>query len=107
MRPYGPPPPTLPETRPTISDVVEGPEGRHFTITFGPWQRLPTHRNASRILITAVRGSGSFSLSDGTAAALNTGGIVQVDPDVPHAVAAGEDGLEITVHLIAGCCGVC
>ncbi|MES2123622.1 MAG: hypothetical protein V4503_02925 [Gemmatimonadota bacterium] len=107
MRPYGPPPTSPPDERPAISQLVDTPEGRHFTITFGPWQRLPTHRNASRILITAVRGSGSFSLSDGIAVALNTGEKVQVDPDVSHAVMAGEDGLEITVHIIAGCCGVC
>ncbi|MEO5797820.1 MAG: hypothetical protein ABIZ70_08025 [Gemmatimonadales bacterium] len=107
MSPHAPLAASLTEVRPIVSDVIDGPDGKHFTVSFGPWQRLPSHRNASRLLITAIRGSGSFSLSDGTAAPLNSGGIVQVDPDVPHAVAAGEDGLEITVHLIAGCCGVC
>jgi quercetin dioxygenase-like cupin family protein len=107
MRPYGPPTTQLPSERPVISEVMDGPDGRHFTVTFSSWQKLPQHRNASRIVITATRGSGSFSTSDGTAAALNAGDVVQVDADVPHAVAAGEDGLEITVHLIASCCGVC
>lgn len=107
MRPYGPPSTALPAERPTISEAVDGPDGRHFTITFQPWQTLPEHRNASRILITATRGSGSFSLADGIAAALNSGDIVQIDANVPHAVAAGEAGLVVTVHLIAACCGVC
>lgn len=107
MHPYGAPPTEAPGNRPTISDVIDGPDGRHFTISFGPGQKLPVHRNASRILITTVLGSGEFTLADGTVTVLSAGGIVQVDPDVPHAVVAGDDGLEITVHLIAGCCGVC
>lgn len=96
-----------PAGRPIVSDVSDDSDGRHFTITFDPWQELPAHRNASRILITVTRGSGSCTISDGTAAPLATGDRVQVDPNVLHAVTAGEAGLEVTVHLVAGCCGVC
>jgi quercetin dioxygenase-like cupin family protein len=104
---FSPPAPASPHNRPTISGTIEDSDGRHFTVTFAPGQVLPRHRNASRILITAVRGSGTISLSDGPPAALAEGARVQLDPDVPHALVAGEGGLEITVHLIAGCCGVC
>lgn len=96
-----------PPNRPVVSRTIEGVDGRHFTMTFAPGQELPRHRNASRILITAVRGSGSISVAEGPATAVAEGERVQLDPDVPHSVVAGEDGLEITVHLIAGCCGVC
>ena len=101
------PPEASPHNRPTISGTIEDADGRHFSVTFAAGQTLPRHRNASRILITAVRGSGTISLSDGPPAALAEGARVQLDPDVPHALVAGDEGLEITVHLIAGCCGVC
>ena len=107
MRPYGAPPSSMPTDRPTVSELIDGADGRHFTVTFGPGQQLPQHRNASRVLITAVRGSGLVSIGDRPATTLIEGDRVQLDPDVPHAVVAGEDGLELTVHLIAGCCGVC
>ena len=104
---YGAPPQASSHNRPTVSSTIEDVDGRHFTVTFAPGQELPRHKTASRILITAVRGSGTIALSDGPPAALTAGARVQLDPDVPHALLAGEEGLEITVHLIAGCCGVC
>lgn len=107
MRPYSPPPTDLPTERPVVSEVTDGPDGRSFNISFAPWQKLPPHRNASRIVITPIRGSGSFSTSEGVAAALKVGDAIQLDPDVMHSVAAGEDGLDITVYLIAACCGTC
>lgn len=107
MLPYGIAPTTSPLNRPTVSQLIDGPDGRHFTVTFAPGQEMPRHRNASRIRITAVRGSGTISVAEGAATAVAEGERVQLDPDVPHTVIAGEDGLEITVHLVAGCCGVC
>jgi len=104
---YDSPPEASLHNRPTISGTIEDVDGRHFTVTFAAGQVLPRHRNASRILITALRGFGTISLSDGPPAELVKGARVQLDPDVPHALVAGEEGLEITVHLIAGCCGVC
>jgi quercetin dioxygenase-like cupin family protein len=96
-----------PHSRPVVSRTIEGADGRHFTVTFTAGQELPRHQNASRVLITAVRGSGTIALSDGPPATFAAGARVQLDPDVPHAITAAEDGLEITVHLLAGCCGVC
>lgn len=104
---YGAPPHSSPLNRPVVSRTIEDADGRHFTVTFAAGQELPRHQNSSRILITAVSGSGTISLSDGPPTALAAGDLVQLDPDLPHAIAAGDDGLEITVHLIAGCCGVC
>jgi quercetin dioxygenase-like cupin family protein len=104
---YGSPPQTSPLKRPAVSGTVEDADGRHFTVTFAAGQALPRHRNASRILITALHGFGDISVADDPPVPLTEGDRVQLDPDVAHAITAGDEGLEITVHLIAGCCGVC
>lgn len=93
--------------RPTISDLVRGPAGNQFTVTFGPSQVLPDHRNASRILITVTKGDGELTIADDGPRALRAGSCVQLDPDVPHALAAGPDGMVVEVLLVAACCPSC
>ena len=92
--------------RPVVSDVVEGPDGRQFTVTFTPGQQLPAHRNPSRVAITAVAGSGEITV-DGEVRALPLGTFVQLEPDVEHAVWAGSEGLELVVRLVRNCCEHC
>jgi quercetin dioxygenase-like cupin family protein len=74
---------------------------------FEPGQELPTHRNVSRVVITAVRGAGSITVDDAGARILNAGDLVQVGPKAPHSVVAGPDGLELLVVLTPNCCGTC
>lgn len=93
--------------RPTISELVRGPAGNSFTITFGPSEALPEHRNASRILITVSSGDGELTVEGDAPRALRTGACVQLDPDVPHSLAAGADGMVVEVLLVAACCPNC
>jgi quercetin dioxygenase-like cupin family protein len=93
--------------RPVVSAVEEGPEGRQFTVTFQPGQRLPSHRNASRVVITAVEGNGEITVEGEGSLALPRGAFLQLEPNVEHSVVAGEAGLELVVRLVRNCCEHC
>ncbi len=82
-------------------------EGRDVTITLEPGQRLPAHRNPARVVITVVAGSGEITVGDDAVRALPCGAVVQLEPNVEHAVAAGDTGLELAVRLMANCCDRC
>lgn len=98
---------TSPSIRPRVSDLQDGPTGRFFTLSFQPGQRLPDHRNHSRILISSLSGSGIVRVAGFGDRVLGEGESVQVDPDVLHALEAGEAPWEVEVHLIASCCAGC
>lgn len=93
--------------RPTISELVRGPAGNTFTITFAPGQRLPSHRNSSRLLLTVSAGEGTLSVDDGAPVAIASGSCVQLEPDAPHALEAGAAGMTVEVLLAAACCPSC
>lgn len=94
--------------RPIVSDIVKDLDGgSSFTVTFLPGQHLPTHHNASRVLINVLQGSGAITLGDGLPTRLARGIVVQVAPNMPHSVDASEDGMLIEVHLVADCCSAC
>ena len=93
--------------RPIVSDVQDGPLGRFFTVEFAPGQSLLTHRNPATVVITALGGGGDITIAGEGTRALPAGAVVQLAPDVEHAVVAGEDGLELRVDLIASCCSRC
>lgn len=96
-----------PIDRPVASDLERGPEGRSFTVHLDPGQELPPHRNAARVVITAVRGSGAITIGDLDTRALAEGTFVQLEPNAEHGVVAGADGLELLVALVANCCEAC
>lgn len=108
MHPYAEPTKSHPDLRPAISKVVKGPTGESsFLITFGPGQELPTHRNASRILINVLEGIGAITIDGDLPARLAKGTVIQVGPHVPHALVSGDAGLTVEVHLVADCCSAC
>jgi len=90
-----------------VSGKQDTPLGKTFTITFEPGQFLPTHANPSRVVISVVRGSGTIALIADPGRRLWAGDFVQLEPNEPHAVTAGEDGLELLVSLVENCCGGC
>lgn len=96
-----------PLDRPVVSALHDGPAGRSFTVQFQPGEELPTHRNASRVVITAVRGTGTITIGDHGTRVLREGTFVQLEPNAPHAVVAGGEGLELLVVLAPNCCGAC
>lgn len=96
-----------PASRPTISELVDGPEGRSFTVHFRPGQRLPDHRNASRIRIMAVAGSGMITVDGAGTRALGSGEAVQLDANVVHSLEAGSEEWEVQVTLLPACCPGC
>jgi quercetin dioxygenase-like cupin family protein len=96
-----------PLDRPVVSGLERGPEGRSFTVRLDPGQELPPHRNAARVVITAVRGCGAITIGDLDTRALTEGTFVQLEPNAEHAVVAGSGGLELFVALVANCCGAC
>lgn len=98
---------TTPPSRPVVSDKQDTPLGKAFRITFEAGQRLPTHANPSRIVISVVRGSGSITLTTDAERSLAQGDFVQLDPNEPHAVTAGDDGLEVLVTMVENCCRMC
>ena len=99
--------PATPIRRPVVSDLVTDETGRSFTVRFEPNQELAEHRNTSRVVLTAVRGSGTISVEGIGERALGEGSFVQLDANVLHAVVAGEAGLELLVALIPNCCETC
>jgi quercetin dioxygenase-like cupin family protein len=96
-----------PLDRPVLSDPEHRPEGRSFTVHLDPGQELPAHRNAARVAITAVRGSGAITIGDLDARALTEGTVVQLEPNAAHAVVAGGEGLELFVAVAPNCCDAC
>lgn len=96
-----------PSDRPVVSALHQDPDGRSFTVHLDPGQELPAHRNAARVVITAVRGCGAITIGDLDTRALTEGTVVQLEPNAEHAVVAGSDGLELFVALAPNCCGAC
>lgn len=99
--------PATPVGRPVVSEIATDEAGRSFTVRFEPGQELPAHRNASRIVLTAVRGEGTITVEGIGERELREGGFVQLDANVSHAVMAGGTGLELLVALMPNCCGTC
>lgn len=93
--------------RPVVSDVHQAALGRQFSVTFKPGQRLPSHRNVSRVVVTAVEGYGEITVEGVGMRELSFGAVVQIEPNVEHSVLAGDAGLEIVVQLVANCCEHC
>ena len=100
-------PPATPPGRPAVSDVEQSPTGKSFRLQFDPGQRLPAHRNPSRIVITVVRGDGTMVADGFGPRVLREGEFVQLDAHVAHGVVAGERGLELLVAVTQNCCGSC
>ena len=108
MKPYAEPPQAIPAKRPIVSEVKKDESGASsFTVTFLPGQELPTHRNTSRILINVIQGDGAITVDADMPIRLAPGSVVQVAPNAPHALVAGEEGLLVEVHLVADCCAAC
>lgn len=103
--------PAQPETanpgRPVVSEVQHGPLGREFTVRFLPGDALPNHRNAAKVVITAVEGSGEITVAGEGVRELPSGAVVQLEPNVEHSVVAGPLGLELMVRLVTPCCEHC
>jgi quercetin dioxygenase-like cupin family protein len=100
-------PETVPAKHPTVSDVTEDATGRSFTVRFQPGQRLLDHKNSQRITIMAVHGYGILAVEGSGRRQLHAGEMVQLDPNVVHAVEALDVPLEIQVVLRPNCCGSC
>lgn len=100
-------PETAPAKHPTISDVTEDATGRSFTVRFLPGQRLLDHKNSHRIAIMAVHGHGILTVAGVGPRQITAGEMVQLDPNVVHAVEALDVPLEIQVVLRPNCCGSC
>lgn len=96
-----------PASRPTISDLVDGPDGRSFSVHFLPGQRLPDHRNASRIRILAASGEGMITIDGLGTRALRNGEAVQVEANVVHSLVAGAEEWQVEVVLLPACCSGC
>jgi quercetin dioxygenase-like cupin family protein len=104
--PYGVPT-TSTLTRPAVTDRQDGPEGKSFVLRFLPGQKLPDHRNASRLRIVARSGTGLLMVDGLGSRMLAAGEAVQLEPNVIHGLEAGTHPWEVEVHLIAGCCPGC
>lgn len=94
--------------RPVVSAKTRDATGAtSFTVTFREGQVLPSHQNASRVLINVLAGDGTITVGDGRQAPLAVGKIVQVAATAPHSLVAGQDGMVIEVHLVSDCCAAC
>ena len=97
----------LPSLRPLVSAVTEDEPGRSFTVRFAPHQRLLEHKNRARIVSLAVAGRGVLTVEGMAPRQLVEGDVVQLDPNVVHAVESLSEPLELQVVLRANCCGSC
>lgn len=93
--------------RPAVTDRREGPEGKSFVLRFQPGQKLPDHRNGSRLRIVARTGTGMLVVEGLGSRMLSAGEAVQLEPNVVHGLEAGAHAWEVEVHLIEGCCPGC
>lgn len=93
--------------RPAVTDRRDGPEGKSFILRFQPGQRLPDHRNGSRLRLTGLTGSGVLTIEGLGARMLSAGEAVQLESNVVHSLEAGTEAWEVAVHLIEGCCPGC
>lgn len=66
---------------------------------FGPGQRLLQHTCAHAIVLTCAEGSVQFSAEERTET-LVPGGVIRVDPRVPHAVDAPDGALLFVTMLV-------
>ncbi len=92
--------------RPSVQVTEDPIAGRVSILTFLPGQSLPTHRNPSRVSIRVRQGAGRLTCGD-EERPLVEGDFVQLEPDAPHAVSAGDLGLVIEVSLVNACCAGC
>lgn len=93
--------------RPAVTDQRDGPEGKSFVLRFQPGQRLPDHRNGSRVRIVARAGTGLLVVEGLGPRMLAAGESVQLEPNVMHGLEAGAQAWVVEVHLIEGCCPGC
>lgn len=86
-------------SRPSISEVETGPDGRWFRVSFQPGQALPPHRNARPVRVTVLEGAGVLIAPSCGNRHLGPGETVRLSPQELHEVASGPDGLVLRVQL--------
>lgn len=105
--PLGEPQTISPTTRPTISDVEEGPLGREFTVTFAVGQVLPAHQNSARVVITVTKGNGVIRLGEDGPQQLREGDVVRIERKMLHALEAPTEPMQVHVTMVTACCDCC
>ncbi len=99
--------PPTPIRGPMVFDAETGETGNSSTVRLDPGQLLPPHRNASKVVLTVVRGDGVITVEGVGDRELREGAFVQLDANAMHSVVAGDTGLELLVAIMPNCCSTC
>jgi len=74
------------------------PNSRIVFFALAPGQDVPVHTSHSTVVVTVTHGSGIFAGKDGSAP-LTTGETIAYEPDEPHGMTAGENGLRFVAVI--------
>ena len=74
------------------------PNCRIVFFALGPRQDVPVHTSGATVVVTVVEGSGTFTGSNAHAS-LKAGESVVYEPNEPHGMTAGEQGLRFVAVI--------
>lgn len=78
--------------------VHDEANSRIVFFALAPGQQVPVHSSASTVVVTVTHGSGTFVGKDGESS-LGNGESVVYEPNEPHGMTAGEQGLRFVAVI--------
>jgi quercetin dioxygenase-like cupin family protein len=81
--------------------IYDAAECRLVAFTLAPNQAVQVHTSTSAVLCTVLSGSGKF-LGDRDGALLQPGDSVEYEPNEPHGMVAGANGLRFMAVITPG-----
>src|SRR5690242_581599 len=84
--------------RPATALVHDSPDARLVLFRIAPGEEVPSHTNASSVILTVLQGSGVFKGPD-VEVAVQTGAIVTYDPNELHGMCATTEPLVVLATI--------
>ncbi len=84
--------------RPATLLMHEAPGARLVIFRIAPGQSVPSHTNASTVVLTVLQGAGFVAGTDGERP-VSAGDVVAYEPDEPHAMRSGDTELVLIATI--------